>query len=171
MGGPPSTGGATTTVVIVRHAERDPGLDPPPNAVGVARAEALKEALKENGVTAIYCTDLIRNRDPVQPLADEFGITRGLVSPPTVRRDTAVAAETVVNDILADHAGGTVLFCGNIGSVLGTSGINEESYARLGGAGTPPVRYQDLRVVVLHEDGAANIIKSEYGGPSAEDPS
>ena len=36
-----SQAGTTTTIVLVRHAERDPGLDPPLNAVGVVRAQAL----------------------------------------------------------------------------------------------------------------------------------
>ena len=45
--------GTTTTIILVRHAERDPGLDPPLNAEGEVRAQALANVLNQNGVTAI----------------------------------------------------------------------------------------------------------------------
>ncbi len=159
-----------TTVIIVRHAERDPGLDPPLNEEGVARAAVLREALAERGVTAIYCTDLIRNRQTVQDLAGDLGLTPNLINP-ALYVDTVAAAETVVSDMLRDHPGGTILFCGNIGSVFGTPGINETIYARLGGTGRTPVRYQDLYVIEFSGDSSSNIIKAEYGEPSSLDPS
>lgn len=161
--------GTTTTIIIVRHAERDPGLDPPLNEEGLARAEVLREVLGERGVTAIFCTDLLRNRQSVAPLAADLGLTPILVNPATYA-DTVAAANTIVNDIFASHAGGTVLFCGNIGSVLGTPGIMETVYQRLGGTGRPPTRYQDFYVVVYPADGAARFIKAEYGGESSLDP-
>lgn len=159
-----------TTVIIVRHAERDPGLDPPLNEEGVARAAVLRDVLAERGVTAIYCTDLLRNRQTVQDLADDLGLTPTLINP-ALYVDTVAAAESVVNDMLRDHPGGTILFCGNIGSVFGTPGINETIYARLGGTGRAPVRYQDFYVIEYRADGSSNIIKAEYGGPSSLDPS
>jgi hypothetical protein len=162
--------GTTTTVIMVRHAERDPGLDPPLNAEGTLRALALRAALRENGVTAIFCTDLIRNRDSVQPLADALGLELNLVSP-VLYADTVSAANIVANDIFARFSGGTVLFCGNIGSAgANVNGINEDLFTRLGGTGTPPERYQDLYVMVIRDDAPVNVIKTEYGGPSSLDP-
>ncbi len=160
--------GTTTTLILVRHAERDSGADPPLNAEGQVRAQALKDALSENGVTAIYCTDLLRNRQTVQPLADELDLTPRLVTP-LVYADIPGASDQIVNEILRDHAGGTVLFCGNIGSVFGTPGITEGIYRRLGGTGRPPGRYQDLYIVVVPDEGAARFIKTTYGGPSSLD--
>jgi hypothetical protein len=63
-----------------------------------------------------------------------------------------------------------VLFCGNIGSVFGTLGINETIYQRLGGTGRAPVRYQDFFVIVVPSDGPAHFIKAEYGEESTLDP-
>ncbi len=160
--------GTVTTFVLVRHVERDPGLDPPLNAEGLLRAVALRDALAENGVTAIYCTDLIRNRESVQPLADALGLTLNLVNPARYVNTTLTAAE-LVDEMLAAHPGGTILFCGNRGSVLETPGITAEIYRRLGGSGEVPDRYQDMYVVVVPEEGASRIIKTEYGGPSSLD--
>ncbi len=160
--------GVTTTFVLIRHAERDPGADPPLNAEGQVRARALRDALIENGVTAIYCTDLLRNRQTVQALADELGLTLNLVNP-ALYADTTATANALVDEMLRLHAGGTILFCGNIGSVLNTPGITEQIYRRLGGSGTPPNRYQDLFVVVVPPEAAPRFIHSEYGGESSLD--
>jgi hypothetical protein len=165
---PARSSSAATTFILIRHAERDPGVDPPLNADGQLRAQALLDALRASGVTAIYCTDLLRNRQTVQPLADALGLPLHLVNP--VRYvNTTVAADELVNEMLAADRGGTILFCGNIGSVLGTPGITEEIYHRLGGVGEGPNRYQDMFFVVLPVEGQARFIKAEYGGVSSLD--
>ncbi len=161
--------GTTTTFILVRHAERDPGLDPPLNEEGMIRAEALLNVLRENGVTAIYCTDLLRNRATVQPLADELGLTLNVINP-ALYINTPSAADLVVNQMLANDAGGTVLWCGNIGSTAGTTGINEEIYKRLGGTGTSPDRYRDLYVMVVPAGMPPHVVKARYGRRSSLDP-
>lgn len=163
-----SAAGTTTTFVLVRHAERNNEVDPPLNAEGVQRAQVLKNVLMENGITAIYCTDLIRNRETVQPLADVLGLPLNLVNPLLYANTTQTAAE-LVDEILSNHAGGTILFCGNRGSVFETPGITEEIYRRLGGIGDPPDRYQDMYIAVVPEEGSTRFIKPGYGGPSSLD--
>lgn len=171
-GGVQSQPGTTTTILVIRHAERDPGLDPPLNAVGQARAEALKAVLAENGVTAIYCTDLLRNRQTVQPLADALGLGLNLVSP-VFFTNTATAGQQIVDDIIANHAGGTVLWCGNTGQTVvegvDIPGVNEQIYRYLGGTGEPPNRYQDFYVAIVPDSGPPRFIKTTYGGPSPQD--
>ena len=163
--------GKTTTIILIRHAERDPGADPPLNAEGQARAQILIDVLGENGVTAIYSPDVLRNRQTIDPLAAHLGIT---VQPwsPAFYVDTTAFADAVVNDILANNAGGTVLFVGNVGSQIfgGTPGINAEIYKRLGGTGTPPERYQDMYIINVPETGPARFIKTIYGPKSTLDP-
>jgi hypothetical protein len=137
--------GTTTTIILVRHAERDPGLDPPLNAEGFVRASRLAQALGENGVTAIYATDYLRNRQTAEPLATEF---------------------------LEKHAGGVVLLIGNVGSpILGQRGILEDMYRLFGGLEGAPNRYQDLTIMVVPEvgKGSPNIIRTTYGGTSSLD--
>ena len=56
-------------IILVRHAERDPGLDPPLNTEGIARAQILADVLGQNGVTAIYTMESIRNRETAHRLS------------------------------------------------------------------------------------------------------
>jgi hypothetical protein len=101
-------------------------------------------------------------------LADLFGLELQLVDS-TRYINAPLVADEIVREILSDHAGGTVLFCGNKGSVFGTIGINEAIYRRLGGTGRAPERYQDMYIAVVPEEGATRFIRAEYGGPSSLD--
>lgn len=163
-----SAPGTTTTLILIRHAERDPGLDPPLNAEGQNRAQVLKDVLSEQGVTAIFSPQLIRNMQTVEPLAGALGID---VKPWNIAGyiNTAAFADAVVDDVLVNHHGQVVLFVGNIGSTFGTTGINEEIYKRLGGTGRPPIRYQDMYIAVIPDSGAVHWIKTTYGPISSLD--
>lgn len=162
--------GTTTTIILVRHCERDPGLDPPLNEEGFLRRVALLNALSENGITAIYTSDLLRNRQSVGPLEAEFSITANLIGALDLA-DTKALANRLVDEWLRDHAGGVVLWCGNTGPVIENvqRGNMEEIYRRLGGTGRAPNRYQDLYIAVVPEIGETRFIKTEYGGPSTLD--
>lgn len=166
-----SPAGTTTTIVLVRHAEREAGADPPLNAEGEQRAEALLAALRDSGVAAIYATDLNRNRQTAQPLADALGLELRTFSELRFV-DTPGLANELVNEILRDHAGRTVLIVGNIGSSLfpNSPGINQALFERLGGDGTAPTRYQDLYIAIVPEEGPTQFIYTTYGGVSSLDP-
>lgn len=166
---PAAPGGANTTLILVRHAERDPGLDPPLNAEGQARALVLGEVLSEQGVTAIFSPDLLRNRQTAQAVSDRTGVPITLYSP-TSFVDTTAFATQVLADIRERHAGGSVLFVGNIGSAIPTPGILDELYRLLGGTGRKPNRYQDMYIAVIPADGPTRFIKTIYGGRSSLDP-
>jgi Histidine phosphatase superfamily (branch 1) len=163
--------GTTTTIIMVRHAERDPGLDPPLNAEGLARAQKLAEVLGQNGVTAIYATDYERNRQTAAPLATKLGLTVGLIAVTELTNTQALAAK-LGTEFLDKHAGGVVLLIGNVGSpTFGTNGILEDMYRLFGGIGDPPNRYQDMTIFVVPEagKGAPRIIRTTYGLPSSLD--
>lgn len=164
-----SKAGTTTTIIIVRHCERDPGFDPPLNAEGLTRAQNLLKVCQENGVTAIYAADFIRNRQSVQPLADALGLEVHIVSQLELV-DSKAFANNFVDNVLANHAGGVVMWNGNTGPISALqSGNLQELYARLGGTGDPPVRYQDFYMAVIPEEGPVHFIKTEYGGKSSLD--
>jgi Histidine phosphatase superfamily (branch 1) len=166
-----STPGTTTTIIIVRHAERDPGLDPPLNEEGRARAQILSEVLRQNGVTAIYTMDAIRNRETAEPIATRLGLKPSLVGVEQLL-DTKALAKRLVTEWLSKHSGGVVLWIGNIGSnVTGQNGTLEEIYRLLGGTGTPPNRYQDMHVIVVPEEGKGkpNFVQTIYGPKSSLD--
>jgi Histidine phosphatase superfamily (branch 1) len=163
--------GTTTTIILVRHAERDPGLDPPLNAEGFVRANRLAQALGENGVTAIYATDYLRNRQTAEPIATALGLQVGLIAVAELANTKALAAK-LGTEFLEKHAGGVVLLIGNVGApVLGTLGILEDMYRLFGGTGSAPNRYQDLTIIVVPEagKGAPHFVRTTYGGVSSLD--
>jgi hypothetical protein len=163
--------GTTTTIIMVRHAERDPGYDPPLNTEGLARAQKLADVLGQNGVTAIYATDYERNRQTAAPLATKLGLTVGLIAVTELTNTQALAAN-LTTEFLGKHAGGVVLLVGNVGSpTFGTRGVLEDMYRLFGGIGDAPNRYQDMTIIVVPESGkgAPKIIRTIYGSPSSLD--
>lgn len=92
-----------TTVLIVRHGEKqNPNSDEPTeplSTAGLARAQALREALLRSGLTAVYATNTTRTRDTVAPLAAAFRLPTQSYSAPA-----ALASE-----VLTQHAGDVVL--------------------------------------------------------------
>lgn len=158
--------GTTTTIILVRNAERDQGLDPTLNAQGLQRAQALADALAENGVTAIYATDLAENRQTARVVADRLGLTVEIIGSVRLFSPRRLADE-LVDEFLADHAGGVVLFVGNADVVApGQESNLAEMYLRLGGTGRPPTRHDDLFIAVVPEDGAVRFIKTRFGESS-----
>jgi len=165
-----SPSGTTTTIIMVRHAERNDGYDPPLNVEGLIRAEALADELEDAGVTAIFYPDFIRNRQTAEPLAKRVNPTIHVYTQIEVA-DTKALTNRFVQEVLADHAGGVVLWIGNTGPIIENvqEGNLQEIYARLGGTGDPPVQYQSLYTIVLHDDMPPTITMGTYGGPSSLD--
>jgi len=162
--------GTTTTIILVRHAERDDGFDPPLNEEGFIRAEALADELEDDGVTAIFYPNFIRNEQTASPLVERVNPSIRVYSQ-IEAADTRALANTFVREVLENYPGGVVLWIGNTGPVIENvqDGNLQEIYTRLGGAEDPPIRYQDLYTITLHEDMAPTIVMGEYGGPSSLD--
>ncbi len=143
--------GTTTTVILTRHADRDP-VSGDLNEKGRERARALVDAVKDMGVTAIYSPDVTRNLDTVRPLAARLGIA--ITKTPSF---SLMESRTIVAEILEKHAGGVVVWVGNV------SGNLQRMYYLLGGTGTGPVEYGDLHVLTIPDKGPARIFKTRYG--------
>ena len=60
---------ASKQVILVRHAERDPGADAPLNAEGRARAQALATMLRNTRIDGIYPSDYLRTQQTLEPLS------------------------------------------------------------------------------------------------------
>ncbi len=143
--------GTTTTVILTRHGDTDPGVGQL-NATGRERARALVDAVGAMRVTAIYSPNLERNLDTVKPLASRLGIE--------ITRTGAVsvfAADAIAREILDKHAGGVVVWVGN------ASGNLQAIYRRLGGSGMGPVEYGDLHVLTIPDQGPVSVVKTRYG--------
>jgi hypothetical protein len=166
---PFSPPGTATTIIMVRHAERDDGYDPPLNATGLVRAEALAEELEDDGITTIFYPDFIRNVQTAEPLLARVSAgTR--VYTQLEAGNTKALANMFVDEVIAEHAGEVVLWIGNTGPEIEgvQSGNLQEIYARLGGTGTPPIQYTSLYTIVLHDDSPPTVTRGTYFVPPAD---
>lgn len=141
--------GTTTTIVMLRHADRDTQQL---NEIGRARARMLVDAVGHMGVTAIYSPDIDRNLDTVRPLAEHLGIAITITP-----RFSAFEVDRIASDILERHAGGVVVWVGNV------TGNLQAMYRRFGGRGRGPLEYGDLFILTIPDSGAVTVVKTRFG--------
>jgi len=146
----PSKPETTTTIILIRHAERDNFFNI--TAQGRERAKALVDAVSDMGITAIYSPDLERNLDTVTHLANHLGIDITLTP-----RISKPMVDKIVSEILTKHTGKVVLLVGN------GSGNLRSLHHRLGGKGDGPYQYGDLYVYSIPDQGPVKVIKARYG--------
>ena len=162
--GPPPSG-RRTIYYVIRHTERDPGLDPPINAEGQARAERLATLLGATGFDEIVVTSFLRNQQSAAPLAERTG-TPVTVAPFSMTTSWAdFGSEVAAWQRTREVPGTTVLLIGHWG------GYNDALIRGLGAEGVTILeRYQDLVIVVREADGLVRTSVLEYGGLSSLDP-
>lgn len=139
-----------TTVILIRHAERDNFFELTDQ--GRERARALVDAVGEMGITAILSPDLERNLDTVKPLADHLSIEITLI--PRIDKSSV---DAIVDGVLNFHRGETVLVVGN------GAGNLRLLHQRLGGEGDGPYPYGALFVYTISGRGSVNLVRSWFG--------
>jgi broad specificity phosphatase PhoE len=154
----------STTVIVVRHAEKEaePAADPALTAAGSARAQALVQVVKDANVRAIVSTQFARTRTTVAPAAASLGLTTEIVDARAPDHVTALAA-----NVLAKHRGETVL-------VVGHSNTVPAIVAALGAprpANICDAEYDNVYVVTIPPTGAATVVHAKYGAASPTDES
>ncbi len=95
-----------TTIVFVRHADRD-GSNDALTLAGEDRADELVHVAEKAGATAIYHSTANRTRLTVTPLANTLGV--GLTE--------VAGAQMTIDDILSNHRGETVVVAGHSDTV------------------------------------------------------
>jgi len=141
---------AATTVILVRHAEKDtqPEGDPALTRAGQARAELLKRMLLDKNIKAIYTSEYRRTKETAKPLADELGITPIEIN----------EAEPIANSILKKNEGQTVLVVGHTNTI-------PEIIKRLGGEAIdkiPETEFDNMFTVTISADKSVKIDKKKY---------
>lgn len=147
----------TTTIVVVRHAEKstDDPRDPSLSAAGIERAKALRDVLKDAGVSTIYVTNLKRTRQTAQPLADLSGITMS-------ERPATLAAADLARDVLSYATGKSVL-------IVGHSNTVPQIIQALSGIVVAPIgddEYDHLFTIVLSPGNTPRLYNSRFGRPT-----
>lgn len=100
--------GTQTTVLLVRHADRQGSTDTL-NAAGTVRAQDLAHVLEKSGISAIYTSEMARTQQTAAPTATLLGLT-----------PIAVAASDVaglVSTIRSNNSGQTVMVVGHSDTV------------------------------------------------------
>ena len=111
----------TSTVILIRHAERGAGADPALTAAGQARATLLAGMLQDAALSAVFVTDTLRSRQTGTPAAQGAGLQPTLYD----ANDAAALAAT----IRTNHPGRTVLVVAHsntvddIAAALGSAGV------------------------------------------------
>jgi broad specificity phosphatase PhoE len=153
---------ANTTVILVRHAEKDvePDGDPVLTAAGTARAEALAQLLAERGVAGIVVSEYARTRLTAEPLATRLGLTPQMLPARAGLRENALAIAELIR---TEYAGRTVL-------VVGHSNTVPAIILALGGRAVDPIcdgAFSNLYEVTIRADQQVEVVRRSYG---AADP-
>ena len=147
----------TTTVLIVRHAEKaSDAEDSPLTEAGMRRAQALVRVAEEAGVSAIYSTQFKRNRDTAQPLASRLGVA--VTEVPVNLQNPGDHGKLLAGEIMAKHPGAAVV-------VIGHSNTIPSIVEALSGRAVSfnSVEYQELFIITIPPTGPARVIKAQYG--------
>ena len=146
-----------TTVILVRHAEREnQGRNPRLTPDGERRAAALVDAIGRSGLDAIYVTKFNRTQQTAAPTAAELNITPTVV---TVAGSAQAHADEIAASIRENHAGKRVLVVGHSNTVplimhsLGVTAVRpveEDEYGR-------------LFILTLRKNEPPRLIEARYG--------
>ncbi|MCP9235418.1 histidine phosphatase family protein [Lewinella sp. JB7] len=140
-----------TTFILVRHAEKDFGDDPVLTAEGTARAERLRDMLKETTVHEVYTTDTRRTRLTAQPTAEAHQLEAKVY-----RIDSLEGLASRLRNV---HAGQTVL-------IVGHSNTTPELANYLAGSREldrfSELDYGNLLVVTVPPTGNPRVLKLRY---------
>jgi len=148
--------GQTTTVYIVRHAEKytmdTTNKNPPLNSTGKKRVKALDKRLKGVPLAAVFSTATIRTEETASPLALANGVD--------VQHYDAKNLAALVEKIKASYPGKNVLVVGHSNTVRPT--VNA-----LGGVATkeniPDYVYNLIYTVTIDAAGKVDVVQGTYG--------
>jgi broad specificity phosphatase PhoE len=147
----------STTIIVIRHAEKALGsvADPPLTEAGEARAALLArmfgDAKSPGHIGAIYISPALRNRLTAAPLAARLGLT-----PIVVPADDP---KGLARRVLREHAGGRILVIGHLDTV-------PQIVATLSGNRHIPdigaQEYGTMYIVTVPRIGRANLLRLNY---------
>jgi phosphohistidine phosphatase SixA len=147
----------STTVIVIRHAEKatvsEP--DPPLSAAGEARAELLARMFGDTPgpgrLDAIYISSALRNRMTAAPLAGRLGITP-VVAPTEDPKGLA-------RRVLRENSGKRVMVIGHVNTVLDIVAALSDR------RDIPPLDEKDfgiMYIVTVPRIGHANLLRVAY---------
>jgi phosphohistidine phosphatase SixA len=150
----------TTTVLLVRHAEREQitatNPNPPLTAAGHARAQVFATVAGSAGVSAIYVSDALRTQQTAAPLATQLNLTPQVFA---VGTNPQQHAQSIATDILDNRVGRTVVVVGHSNTVP----LIVEALGFAPAPAIPDPEFGHLFVLLKRERGSARLVKGRYG--------
>lgn len=147
----------STTLIVIRHAEKDlaSGPDPKLSAEGEARAALLARMFGGNAPTgrldAIYVTQTVRSKATAAPLAAALNLI------PVI--SAGEDPQSIAKRALREHAGGRVL-------IVGHSTTVPAIVMQLSGSNDIPIlaesEYGTMYIVTVPRIGHANFVRLTY---------
>ena len=146
---------STTTVILVRHAEKliVNGDDPTLSQEGKLRAYTLAHVAGKSGVAAIYASQFKRTQATARPLAEQLDLE--------VQTVDAGEPDELYSEVMGRHRGEVVL-------VVGHSNTIPDLVRLFGGEEIPEIsedEYANLYVVTIPWFGKRKILRLAYGEP------
>jgi broad specificity phosphatase PhoE len=148
----------TTTIVLVRHAEKQPGTieDAPLTPQGEQRAARLAQMFGDGDsfgrVQSIYITDTQRSRQTAEDLAQRLNLKPVVV-------ESGSSIDALAKRVLSENRGGLTL-------VVGHSNTVPQLVAALAHADkVPPIRdeeFDTMYVVTVPTIGRASVLRLKY---------
>ena len=154
---------ATTTIIFIRHAEKElnSGDDPALSDAGRRRAAELARQLVDAdvvaGIDAIYTTPFRRAQETARPLAQALNLQMSTYD--------AADRETVLETILKSHKGKIIL-------VVGHSDTLPVLIANLGASKNVPLidelEYDNIYIISIPWFGKTKTIRLRFGEPYSQ---
>ena len=139
---------STTTIFIVRHAEKD--ADGQLSEAGIRRAKALSRFLANQNISAVYSTDYARTLNTAKPTAIAAGHKVQTYSPRTTQEWFA--------GLKSKHAGQNILIVGHSNTVVPlVNGLGAKMTYEIG-----ELDYQNLFIVAVTH-ATAQAVRINYG--------
>lgn len=148
---------SSTTIVLVRHAERPPGSDPDLLPEGRQRAGDLARALERAHVSAIFHTQFKRTRQTAESLAARAGVTMTEIPVGSGGQEAAHAADVARR--MSNFGGRTVVYVGHnstVPAVIAALGISPAP-------GTIPDTVYNRFFIVTKRKGSTGLVEVRYG--------
>jgi broad specificity phosphatase PhoE len=144
-----------TTVIVIRHAEKDVGADPSLTEKGQRRAKELVRVLGSVGIKAIYAANVKRAQQTAEPLQASLKLPKLL--------DASQAPDKLAKEVLEQHAGQTVLIIGQaptIPGILQAFGVDAAE-----GRGVA-LAFDNLFILQARASAKTKLLKLKYGESS-----
>lgn len=147
-----------TTVVVLRHAEKDQNhpSDPDLTLLGKERAESLVHHLQDSEVKGLFATPFKRTQQTLAPLADKFKLAIQTHEVNKTNWDTF--AETLRQQIQAHQCGGTAVVAHHSNTIP----ILAKGWAGLEIPNLQEDEYNRLFIFVLPRTGRGTLIRANF---------